>query len=82
MDPFDWTKLPTSDGNYGLKRLDMYLKQWKETQKRLRFHTFTIGLIEKEWDILSHGKTSSSSVKLNMIDWNKTGKEASTLQNK
>ena len=51
MDPFDWTKLSTRDGNCGQRRLDSPLMLWKVTQKRLRFHTFTIGSMEREWNI-------------------------------
>ena len=40
------TKLPTRDGNCGQRRLDSPLMLWKMTQKRLRFHTFTIGSME------------------------------------
>ena len=36
------TRLSTSDGNCGLKRLDTPLMQWRETQKRPRFHISTI----------------------------------------
>ena len=71
MDPFDWkrTKLSTRDGNCGQRRLDLPLMLGKVTQKRLRFHTFTIGLMEKEGDTLNHGKTTKpSSANLSMID--------------
>ena len=47
MDPFDWTKESTRDGNCGQRRLDSSLMLWKVTQKSLRFHTFTIGLMER-----------------------------------
>ena len=63
------TKLSTRDGNCGQRRLDSPLMLWKVTQKRLRFHTFTIGSMEREWDTLSHGKTTKpSSASLSMID--------------
>ena len=71
MDPFDWTKdrLSTRDGNCGQRRLDLPLMLWKVTQKRLRFHTFTIGSMERQWDILSHGKTTNPSfTSLSMMD--------------
>ena len=71
MDPFHWkrTKLSTRDGNCGQRRLDTPLMLWKVTQKRLRFHIFTIGLMEKEWDTLNHGKTTKpSSANPSMID--------------
>ena len=55
------TKLSTRDSNSGHRRLDLPLVLWKVTQKRLRFHTFTIGSMEREWDILSHGKTTKPS---------------------
>ena len=50
------TKLSTRDSNYGQKRLDSPLMPWKVTQKRLRFPTSITVLMEREWDILSHGK--------------------------
>ena len=63
------TTLSTRDGNCDQRRLDSPLMLWKVTQKRLRFHTFTIGLMEKEWDTLSHGKTTKPSfASLSMID--------------
>ena len=63
------TKLSTRDGNCDQRRLDSPLMLWKVTQKRLRFHTFTFGLMEKEWDTLSHGKTTKpSSANLSMTD--------------
>ena len=71
MDPFDWTKdrLSTRDGNCGQRRLDLPLMLWKVTQKRLRFHTFTIGSMERQWGILSHGKTTNPSfASLSMMD--------------
>ena len=83
MDPFDWTKtiLSTRDGNCGQKRLDSPLMPWKVTQKRLRFHTSIIGSIEREWDILSHGKTAKPSfTSLSMIDYKNNKKKASTPQ--
>ena len=69
MDPFDWIKLSTRDGNCGQRRLDLPLMLWKVTQKRQRFHTFTIGSMEREWDTLSHGKTTKPSfTSLSMMD--------------
>ena len=71
MDPFDWTKdkLSTRDGNCGQRKLDLSLMLWKVTQKRRRFHTFTIGPMEREWDTLSHGKTTKPSfTSLSMMD--------------
>ena len=63
------TKISTRDGNCGQRRLDSPLMLWKVTQKKLRFHTFTIGLMEREWDTLSHGKTTKPSLaSLSMID--------------
>ena len=50
------TKLSTRDGSCDQRRLDSPLMLWKVTQKRLRFHTFTIESMERESDILSHGK--------------------------
>ena len=43
MDPFDWTKDKAIYQRCGQKRLDSPLMLWKVTQKRLRFHTLTIG---------------------------------------
>ena len=54
-------RLSTRDGNCGQKRLDSPLMPWKVTQKRLRFPTSIIGSMEREWDILSHGKTAKPS---------------------
>ena len=83
MDPFDWTKLSTRDDNCGQRRLDSPLMLWKMTQKRLRFHTFTIGSMEREWDILSHGKTTQPLfASLSLMDTKNIKKKASTLQNK
>ena len=50
MDPLNgpWTRLSTRDGNCGQRRLDSPLMLWKVTQKSLRFHTFTIALMERE----------------------------------
>ena len=50
MDPLTGlrTKLSTRNGNCGQSRLDMPLMLWKVTQKSLRFHTSTIGLMERE----------------------------------
>ena len=36
------TSLSTRDGNCGLRRLDMPLIAWRETQRRLKFHISTI----------------------------------------
>ena len=61
MDPFDWTK---DKAIY--QRWHLWLEQARltldamESEKKLRFLTFTIGSMEKEWDILSHGKTTKS----------------------
>ena len=62
------TKLSTRDGNCGQRRLDSPLMLWKVTRKRLRFHTFTIGLMEKEWDTLSHGKTKKTLISQSEYD--------------
>ena len=56
------TKLSTRDGNCGKKKLDTSLKPWKVTQKRLKFHISTTGLIVKEWPKLSHGRTARHSL--------------------
>ena len=54
------TNLSTKDGNCGQKRLDSPLMPWKVTQKK-KILTSIIGLMEKEWDTLSHGKTAKPS---------------------
>ena len=56
------TKLSTRDGNCGQRRLDSPLMLWKVMQKRLKFLTFTIGSMGREWDILSHGKTHKTLI--------------------
>ena len=71
MDPFTGprTRLSTRDGNCGQKRLDSPLMLWKVTQKRPRFPTSIIASMEREWDILSHEKTTKPSfASLNMMD--------------
>ena len=66
MDPFDWTQDKTI---YQRWQLWSPLMLWRVTQKRLRFHTFTIGSMEREWDILSYGKTTKPSfASLSMMD--------------
>ena len=55
------TRLSTRDGNCGQKRLDSPLMPWKVTQKRPRFPTSIIGSMDREWCILSHGKTAKPS---------------------
>ena len=59
MDPFDWTKDKAIYQRWQLwsEKARLALDAMEGTQKRLRFHTFTIGSMEREWDILSHGKT-------------------------
>ena len=70
------TRLSTRDGNCGQKRLDSPLMPWKVTQKRLRFPTSIIGSVEREWDILSHGKTAKPSfTSLSMTDYKNKKKE-------
>ena len=67
MDPFDWTMLFTRDGNCGQKRLDSPLMSWKVTQKG--FPTSITGSMEREWDILNHGRTAKlSSASLHMMN--------------
>ena len=63
MDPFDWTmdKMSTRDGNFGHIRLDSPLKLWKETLRRPRSPTCTIGLMVKAFPKLKDGKTARSS---------------------
>ena len=50
MGPFDWTKDKAIYQRWQLcqRRLDSPLMLWKVTQKSLTFHTFTIGLMERE----------------------------------
>ena len=63
MDPFDWTmdKMSTRDGNFGHTRVDSPLKLWKETLRRPRSPTCTIGLTVKAFPKLKDGKTARSS---------------------
>ena len=63
MDPFDWTKDKSIYQRWQLwsERLDWPLMPWKVTQKGLRFPTSITGSMEREWDILSHGKTAKPS---------------------
>ena len=72
MDPFDWTKNQSYLPEMAIVvrvGYDSPLVLWKETQKRLRVHTFTIGSMEREYDILSHGKTTKPSfASLSMMD--------------
>ena len=56
-----WTKMSTRDGNFGHTRLDSPLKLWKETLKRPRSPTCTIGLMVKAFPKLKDGKTARSS---------------------
>ena len=74
------TKLSTRDGNCGRRRLDLPLMLWKVTQKRLRLHTLTIGSMEREWDILSHGinnKTLIHQCEYDRLEHQKEGKYSS-----
>ena len=71
MDPFNWTlaKLSTRDGYFGHTRLNSHLRQWKETLRRPRSPTCTIGLMVKASQRLKDGKTARfSSVKQNMMN--------------
>ena len=62
-------RLSTKDGNCGQKRLDSPLMLWKVTRKRPRFPNSIIGSMEREWDIMSHGKTAKPSfTSLSMIN--------------
>ena len=56
-----WTRMSTRDGNFGHTRLDSPLKLWKETLRRPRSPTCTIGLMVKEFQRLNDGKTAKSS---------------------
>ena len=63
------TNLSTRDGNCGQKRPDSSLMPWREIQRRLKFLTSIIGSMEREWDTLSHGKTTRpSSAGQHMMD--------------
>ena len=71
MDPFDWpwTKISTRDSNFGHTRLDSHWRQWKETLRRPRSPTCTIGLMVKEFPKLKDGKTARfSSVRQSMMN--------------
>ena len=64
MDPFDWTKDKAIYQRWQLwsERLDSPLMPWKVTQKGLKSLTSIIGLMEKEWDTLSHGNTAKTLI--------------------
>ena len=47
MDPFNWTRLSTRDGNYGHIRLDSPLMPWREIQRIPKSLVFTIGSMGK-----------------------------------
>ena len=71
MDPFDRTKDKAIYQRWQLwsEKARIALDAMEGDSERLRFHTFTIGSMEKEWDTLSHGKTTKpSSANLSMID--------------
>ena len=61
MDPFDWTKDKAIYQRWQMwsERLDMPLMLWKVIQKRLKFHSSTIGLMVKEWGKLNPGRTKN-----------------------
>ena len=73
-----WTKMSTRDGNFGHTRLNLPLKPWKETLRRPRSPSCTIGLMVKVFPKLKDGRTAifSSNSQI-MMHW-KT-KQASTL---
>ena len=56
-----WTKMSTRDDNFGHTRLNSPLKLWKETLRRPRSPTCTIGLMVKAFQRLKDGKTARSS---------------------
>ena len=56
-----WTRISTRDGNFGHIRLDSPLMLWKETQRRPRSPTCTIGSMVKALQRLKDGKTAKSS---------------------
>ena len=72
MDPFDCTldkNVYQRFGNFGHTRLNSHLKQWRETLRRPRSLTCTIGLMVKAFPKLKDGKTARfSSVKQNMMN--------------
>ena len=69
MDPFNWTRMYTRDGSFGHTRLDSHWMQWKETLRRPKSPTCTIGSMVKESPKLKDGKTvRSSSVRQTMTN--------------
>ena len=71
MDPFDWTKDKAIYQRWQLwsVKAKFALDAMGGDSERLRFHTFTIGPMEREWDILSCGKTTKPSfTSLSMMD--------------
>ena len=48
--------MSTRDGNFGHTRLDLHWMQWKETLRRPRSPTCTIGLMVKAFPKLKDGK--------------------------
>ena len=64
-----WTRMSTRDGSFGHIRLDSHWMQWKETLRRPRSPTCTIGLMMKAFPKLKDGKTARfSSAKKSMTN--------------
>ena len=63
MDPFDWTKDKAIYQRWQLwsEKARLTLDVWRKIQRKPRFLTSIIGSIEREWDTLSHGKTTKPS---------------------
>ena len=71
MDPFDWTKDKAIYQRWQLwsEKARLTLDAMEGDSEKLRLHTFTIGSMEREWDTLSHGKTTKPSfTSLSMMD--------------
>ena len=63
MDPFDWTKNKAIYQRWQLwsEKTRLALDAMEGDSEKTKIHTFTIGSMEREWDILSHGKTTKPS---------------------
>ena len=71
MDPFDWTKDKAIYQRWQLwsEKARRALDVIEGDSERLRFPGSIIGSMEREWDILSHGKTAKPSfTSLSMMD--------------
>ena len=71
MDPFDWTKDKAIYQRWQLwsEKARLTLDAMEGDSEKTKISYFTIGSMEREWDILSHGKTTKPSfASLSMMD--------------